>query len=488
LRIVHWAILFVLINQSDLSGDSRLKPQNVQTVKLICRQIDDFKDGITLGEWRKKHAGDRIEFFQGRDIRSVHRWGYWCLSSSEQIVSDNKSVATRHAFFYPPRPPREYDLPGYLTSDKLLESLELGLIWISIRKAAGEGIALAQEISQSFKHRYSDAQSSATELFSSGLWNEAASWRSDQVTLASAYSNDEGEAIAAIFSSRSGLDRTWGGQAEPSYDNSKSLSRIQDLMRVSNMGGLPQTGIDDILKLNDDWQNSMGTDKPRLVPRLVVEALSHWITEAMQKPDRQKAASLLVGDLVLATVQHAFKISELGEGEEARLALSKLGAHFISHPIQASMVYSRSWLHDAQRLDAEGPIGELCFLILMETGFDPTGICAETSEKFMTVIKNGEEYLKQKRIIAHRQEIEIMVADAYRDIIAMAEGLADDENVDPNKYKGLTREALPKAIEHYRIGLQNARDSVQNRIAWSEAWRLIAGLPPVYIRYLCIID
>lgn len=486
MRKIHWAMLFVVLNLSHLISASKFKPQDVQTAELIYQHICSFKDGITQREWRREHASASIELFQEGDILSAQSWGYWCLRSSEQIVLDNEK-ATLHAFFYPPRPPSDYKLPEYDSSEKMLGSSELGLIWISIRKAPAEGIPLAQEISRSYKRRYADAQSSPLAYYNSGFWSAATSWRFGRVTVVSAYSNYDGEVIAFIFSSRSGLDELCDVKAEPSYGNSYSFSRIRDLMKLSKMEDRSQTAIEEILELSDDWQNSIGTNKPILTPCRVVETLGHWITEAMQKPDPQRAAALLASDLVLATIQHAFKISELEEGEEARLELVKLGAHFIRHPILNCMIYSRSWLREAQRRDPDGPVGELCFLILMETGFDPTGTCAETSEKFMAVIENGEKYMRKREGIAHWREIEIMIGDAYRDIVAVAEGLAD-EYLDPGKYKELARVALPKAIEHYRLGLQNAQTSRQNGMAWSEAWRLMAGLPPISIRYLCIID
>jgi len=490
MRLALWIILFAFVAQSNLNGDSGLRLQYSQDIQMIYEHIDDFKDGITLDEWRKEHGDERIEVFQGRNVRDSNMWGSWCLRCSKQVVLDNNLDVTRYTYFYPPAPSHNYQLPEFDGSKNLLGSSELGLIWISIRKAATEGIAFAQEISSSFKCRYGNWQESQVSIFNSGLWREAASWTSGQTTFGSAYSYDCQEVIVFIFSQRSGLDGINKVQAKPNNGNAISLesSRIGDMIRVSKMGGQSQSSIEKILKLNSDWQNSIGRDKPKLIPEYVIDALSQWIIDAMEKPDRQKAAALLVADMVLASVQYAFNVSELEEGREARLALSKLGAHFISQPAQEIMVYSRSLLIDARRLDAEGPVGELCFLMLMEAGFDPTGTCAETSEKFIQVIKNGEEYLRNAKNSAHKREVELMVADAYRDIVALAEGLADDEHVDPSKYKALARVALPKAIEYYRLGLKNVSDSEKNRIAWSEAWRLIAGLPPVNIRYFCIID
>jgi hypothetical protein len=125
----------------------------------------------------------------------------------------------------------------------------------------------------------------------------------------------------------------------------------------------------------------------------------------------------------------------------------------------------------------------------METGFDPSGTGAGGggSEQFRKVIKEGQNYLKRPHDFEATQAVQMMVAEAYRDIVALAEGLGR-EYADPLDYKNAAPEARLKAIEHFRAALKQAADTLENRAAWSEAWRLIAGLPPSRLRYFRVFD
>jgi hypothetical protein len=80
-----------------------------------------------------------------------------------------------------------------------------------------------------------------------------------------------------------------------------------------------------------------------------------------------------------------------------------------------------------------------------------------------------------------------MVAEAHRDIVGLAEGLGR-EYADPQDYKDAAPGARRKAIEHFWTALLQAPDTLENRAAWSDAWRLIAGLPPSRLRYFCVYD
>jgi hypothetical protein len=83
--------------------------------------------------------------------------------------------------------------------------------------------------------------------------------------------------------------------------------------------------------------------------------------------------------------------------------------------------------------------------------------------------------------------VELMVAEAYRDYVALAEGVGS-EYADPLDYRDSAPAALEKAIEHFRAALPQAPDTFENRARWSDAWRLIAGLPPAHLRFYCIYD
>lgn len=266
-----------------------------------------------------------------------------------------------------------------------------------------------------------------------------------------------------------------------------AASRTEDAMIKAGIEGTAGGQMKELLKLNEAWQKGLGHSKPGLFPERVVETLGNWLDKASTLSPFPKAAAFLAADLVLFEVQNSFKIPEEQQGAVAREALTKLGAVFREDYLGGGVFYIRSWLQAAQRMNPDGPIGDLAFRILMENGFDTSGTCQNGSRQFEKVIEQGEAYLEKPYDRAASQAVELMVAQAYSAIVALAEGLGR-EYADSRDYRAAAPAALEKAIEHFRAALPHAPDTVENRANWSDAWRLIAGLPPAHLRFFCVYD
>jgi len=78
-----------------------------------------------------------------------------------------------------------------------------------------------------------------------------------------------------------------------------------------------------------------------------------------------------------------------------------------------------------------------------------------------------------------------MMGGAYRDIVALASGLQDDNYADPNNYKSEASEARTKAIAEYRAGLALDDKSEPSRIARQHLGSLEAGEAPHDARFYC---
>ncbi|MGH7699741.1 MAG: hypothetical protein ACREMJ_04365 [Gemmatimonadales bacterium] len=94
------------------------------------------------------------------------------------------------------------------------------------------------------------------------------------------------------------------------------------------------------------------------------------------------------------------------------------------------------------RLDPTGPTGELAMLEPLERGFDLTGMCGGGIDE---VVARGEPFPRAP-------------------------------------------EARRKAIAYYRQAFALDRTSGRARRAWTEAWRLVAGLPPGRTHFFCVYD
>ena len=231
------------------------------------------------------------------------------------------------------------------------------------------------------------------------------------------------------------------------------------------------------------------------VDTLVVPPLERWLAAAEDLPAGRRAAALLVADRTLAAAAPSVASDTPADDSATAGAIAKLGARYVYSPLGASWEYDGNWLREARALDRDGPVGELALLVQIESGFlrPMCGGSDSTGESFRTVIAQGERYLSEGRHEPSRLAlVHLAVADAYRDVVALAAGASADY-ADPARYAREAPAARRKAIAHYRRYLALSRatgraDTPRARRAWREAWRLLAGLPPADLRFFCVYD
>ena len=172
-------------------------------------------------------------------------------------------------------------------------------------------------------------------------------------------------------------------------------------------------------------------------------------------------------------------------------ALTSLGAGYVYGELGAAFEYTGNWLRAARTLDPGGPVGELAFLVQLEAGFgEPLCNGPHAGEWFRAVIDEGERYLRAPHDRAYTARVHLLVADAYRDIVALANGAAGDY-ADPSRYRSEEPAARARAVEHYRAAItaEPGLGPGSRRAAWREAWRLLAGLAPAdQLRFFCVYD
>ncbi|MFL5577690.1 MAG: hypothetical protein ACJ79S_17175, partial [Gemmatimonadaceae bacterium] len=215
-------------------------------------------------------------------------------------------------------------------------------------------------------------------------------------------------------------------------------------------------------------------------------------TAALPRPRR--AAALLAADRALAAAAPAVGTDDVAADSATAAAIARLGARYVFSPIGGAFVYGGNWLRQARALDPRGAAGELALLVQLETGFAEP-LCDgpdSAGENFRVVRAEGERYLAAGgHDDASRSRVELAVADADRDLVALASGAS--EYADSASYLAGSPAARRRAIGHYRRFLALSRATGQSatpraRRAWLEAWRLLAGLPPAGLRYYCVYD
>jgi hypothetical protein len=459
---------------------------------LAADELANLQDGVSLGDWKRNRPDEKVVVSNPTKVDpNPEHWKDWCARAEKRLSLPSGREALRYAFFYSPSPPSNFVLPEDKEKEILLERCLLGLIWVTGPAGVADGNLLARDAGRVISARFGEPEkNSRVSFFGSAFWGEITRWRSDQAIIISAWDGSEYRPLAFGFLPNSGLNRAGESDYFTQWDTDHviALSRIRKLMETAGITGSASQEMEEILQLNEAWQKGLRPDNSKMLPERVVQTLGRWLDKTTPLSPSQKAAAVLAADQVLVEVQHSFKVSLLQEGAAAREALSKFGAAFNDHEsLGGGVLYIQNWLSVAQRMDADGPIGDLTFRMFMEKGFDTSGECRGGSAQYEKVIKKGEEYLKNPHDSVSRRAVELMVAEAHRDIVGLAEGLGR-EYADPQDYKDAAPGARRKAIEHFRAALLQAPDTLENRAAWSDAWRLIAGLPPSRLRYFCVYD
>jgi hypothetical protein len=215
--------------------------------------------------------------------------------------------------------------------------------------------------------------------------------------------------------------------------------------------------------------------------------IDRWLTASRSLPSGRRSAALFVADQLI----------ELGDGpfwerDQAPPVVSRLeaqGAKFVWLELAGSYIYTHTWLKEARRLDPDGRAGELAFLALMEKGFETSGTCSDQQgQGFRAVIREGEAHLRRKPASALNPDVHLLLASAYADIVTLANGGGIDPGSERVTFGPEAAGARTKSLEHFAAAVGSTRAGTRLRDAWSEAWRLSAGLPPTTTHFYCVYD
>ncbi len=461
-----------------------------------AEQLSALKDGVSLTRWKKNHVTEDVISFEVGGKVGVLLNHTWCARTELSVTLPDGKTAVRHAVFYPPVPPANFALPSEneISKDYIDNNCTLGIIWIKLLEYdEAQGNALALRVRDAIDQRLGKGQADiplkrvdGKHLSTTGRWQiGSAAFISAYNTFPTIATKSmssvtfEKKYFALGFLPNSGFfgdgERSYGvGYEINRHDN---VRRIREAVETANISGkdgnsllsyFPETG-----------------GRPKLQPDQAVSLialLERWLSASDKLNGIRKAAALLVADQVLDQMQDQIGTSSLEKGGPRRQVLEKHGAIFFKSELEQSYIYAHSWLESARKIDADGPIGDLAFRIMMDMGCSRYGKFA-----YEDVIKQGEEYLGKNHDPIGSAEVELMVADAYRDIVALASG-AGAYNENPGVYKEEAKGVRQKAVMHYRNALPLLQSSTQTSEAWYEAWRLIVGLPPANLRYQCVYD
>jgi hypothetical protein len=274
---------------------------------------------------------------------------------------------------------------------------------------------------------------------------------------------------------------------------------IQEALQVAQPNETLKSAISTLVKAGrPDWDHA-NPSHAQIRGAEISTRLRPWVETAHSPEPPKEAAVLLVADRIVVmeeedgNLEPAESERPATEGQtsvkrpksSAQLELEKLGARFTYEDGSERYFYQLNWLQQAYELDPKGRAGELAFLALMKRGFDTSQTCANGSDQFREVIRRGTEFLREHHSGEVEAQVHFAMGDAYRDIVALAEGLQADNYADPNNYKAEAPAARAKAVAEYHAGLALDNKSDASLIAKEQLRSLEAGQAPHDARFYC---
>ncbi len=147
------------------------------------------------------------------------------------------------------------------------------------------------------------------------------------------------------------------------------------------------------------------------------------------------------------------------------------GAHFAWNSLDDSWDYQHDLLWSAWRAAPESEWGQDAFFLLLDSGWDTSGVCHNGADQFHTVIEQGQKFLASNPASPLRLPVTYLMAEAYETWWSLSEWSSCSPVIDLGP--GPCRAAPASA--RYQSGAEAAR---KQAIADYEA--LLAADPSTY--------
>lgn len=475
--------------------------------EVVVRELDALDRHLTPAQWLQAHPGDSLRRFAFDPF--LHTGAPWCAEAIAAPGVVGGRALTRRAVFYPP-PAGDLShapwpsLPSRPDSALVEARCALALVSIAVSSASeGGGLAaFADSVRQALArvHGAADTSGAVGDYYGSAFWQRPARWRVGARTIVTAYlppdrGHDAGPrvlAFAHLPPARLGRSlQAENAEAKAAFlAAQRTDSATFERALVLAKGEPAATHALRALYLQRH-AHAWDALPPARPDTLVVPPLRRWLAATADLPPPRRAAALLAADRALALAAPAVDGNTPADSGLAHAITEAVGAQYIFLPIGGGYAYTGNWLREARATAPTSPAGELAFLRQLEAGFiEPRCGGDSAGEHFRRVIAEGEAFVARTTDRAWQARAHLAVADAYRDIVALAAGVEESFDGDPARYRAEGPAARERAVAHYRgvLALGRAATGAAARQAWSEAWRLLAGLTPADTRFVCVYD
>ncbi len=450
--------------------------------RIAKSELHELQENITLSAWRQRHPHDSLICFRYELEQPTVSNEQWCVSADEVFsLPGTQQVALRRAYFYAPPPPPSLVLPQLSDSVRVrTNEAVLGMIWVEmIERSPEASITIANSVQEGLSSWLGSGKV-GTELWGYGSsgWSCTDRWQTgDQIyACACGVSPEYGQpprvvAFGFLPISEVHIDADYNEYSvggAPSHPDSVIFSRT-----LRKLGANRERANELItIYLAGRMQQDSSLDRPN-----VLGAFRRWIDICANTDREARAAGLAFADQVLSAITDRLALDSTIVSQ-----FEPLGA-IIRQSRTMGWIYEHSWLKQALALDSSGAVGELALILMMQRGFQLEAGCT-CGACFGRVILEGEKYLPRATDPEFQKMTHFILAYAYSDIVAIHSGIPS--TVDDDSGIAITvDQARSKAVGHFRQAISADTSSAGARIAWREAWRLVATLPPTAKNFVC---
>ena len=412
-----------------------------------------------LATWQKSHAGKlelaHYETYKDPYQEDFRRLDRWCAAS----VGESPAEVVRAALFYVPSvangalPPLPEKEDATLTRECRMQA-----IWYETPAPAAMD-AVVRELSSSWGQP--NGPSTEPDIAGSGLWKRVVAWhRAGMNIWVADGSNGQpagtGRPRLIVYARRD-------GPRDPDFAIWLLSNAIVDRVAEAAAQIAAQDSKLTAAVLKCDAGRSTEAQS------LTASRLDQWLKASSDLPPQRKAAVLLLADAYVACTPASSP------------RLIQLGARFRAICPQDGPSYSHNFRDQAEKLDPQGPAGELAGLASLALPCFLKGARPWPD----LVVEKGEKLLGEFPPDQWTPWVHFAVARAHA--VKLSFAYPDHPPEDGNF--PLTRPAMERerraAVEHFERFIEQKPDAAESVFAWQEAWRLLAGLPPSQIHFGC---
>jgi hypothetical protein len=416
-----------------------------------------------LATWQRSHAGKlelaHYETYRDPYQEDFRRLDRWCAA----YVGQSPAQVVRAALFYvpsvapgalPPLPEKE--------DATLTRACRMQAIWYQTPAPAAMD-AVVRELSSSWGQP--NGQSAEPDIRGQALWKRVVAWHRAGMNVWVA--DDPNGQPEGAGGPRLIVYATRDIPRDPDF----GLRWLGDALadRVAETAG-QIAAQDSTLTAAVLSRSNCDTKVPATeAESLTASRLARWLSGSSSLPPQRKAAALLLADSYVACARMFSQ------------RLIQLGANSGGPCSKDGPTYSHNFRDQAEKLDPQGPAGELAGLASLA---DPCSLKGTRPWPDLLIGK-GEKLLGEFPPDQWTPWVHFAIARAHAVRISFSYpgGDPDEEGIH------LTRAAMPRerraAVERFERFIEQKPDAAESVFAWQETWRLLAGLPPSQIHFGC---